>query len=46
MICTTINNWGACCYISFKVLYFHNLSLLSAIFTEKPEIPVERTFCR
>ena len=31
--CTTINNRGACCNICFKALYFHNLSVLSAVFT-------------
>ena len=37
MIYTTINNRGACCYICFKALYFHNLSVLSAVFTVKPK---------
>ena len=33
IICTTNNNRGACCNICFKALYFHNLSVLSAVFT-------------
>ena len=37
MVYTTSNNQGPCCYICFKALYFHNLSLLSAVF--------ERPFC-
>ena len=45
MIYTTIDNRGACCYICFKALYFHNLSMLLTVL---PQIgnTSERPFCR
>ena len=33
IICTTINNRGASCNICFKALCFHNLTVLSAVFS-------------
>ena len=44
MIYTTINNWGGCCYICFKAVYFDNLTLNIGRFYHKPEIPVNAHF--
>ena len=44
MIYTTINNGGACC-ICFKALYFHNLSVLSAVLPQTGNTS-EHPFCR
>ena len=38
------NNRGPCCYICFQALYFHNLSLLSAVLLQTVNTS-ERPFC-
>ena len=45
IICTTINNRGACCNICFKAIYFHDLSVLSAVLLQTGNTS-ECPFCR